>query len=273
LSTFGVESCGGSAAVEPVSQNLLPESSFTTPQQTTQHTSPVPSSTPTPSTGSSSTKRTGCGIDSPRRGAKIVFEFLLSLVFGLPTLITAFIAATAATNNTTEAGTRPDSSNSLALDENASKISRGRDLCQASGPSRVTADYVYRTSVSPNVLALEEASECDVDMLWMRGAGGGRNLSPRLREEVGSGSSSNARLCLGDGGIKSAEPESDVEKEQPTSQVPQIDLFQKCLVFSSHKPVTAKLQQIGVEVTMCVCVCVCVCVCARARARVCACMK
>ena len=103
LSTFGVESCGVSAAVEPVSQNLPPEPSLMTPQQKTQNTSPVPSSTPPPSTGSSSLKLTSCGIDSPRRGAKIVFEFLLSLVFGLPTLITAFIAATAATYNTTEA--------------------------------------------------------------------------------------------------------------------------------------------------------------------------
>jgi hypothetical protein len=35
-------------------------------------------------------ERSRCGIDSVRRGVKIVFEFIFSLIFGLPSLIVSF---------------------------------------------------------------------------------------------------------------------------------------------------------------------------------------
>ena len=43
-------------------------------------------------------QRARCGIDSAGRGAKIVFEFLFSIMFGLPALLASFSAVLADTS-------------------------------------------------------------------------------------------------------------------------------------------------------------------------------
>jgi len=91
MSTFGVEVCNGSATLGPVSDGVL--------------TSSMPAVGAASDSGGGAAgsshfavtlavmNRSRCGIDSPGRGAKIVFEFVLSLIFGLPTLIAGFSCA------------------------------------------------------------------------------------------------------------------------------------------------------------------------------------
>jgi len=98
-STFGVEVCNGTSTLGPV-PDYVPGSSTPwvdapilaapPPVSTSGGTSQT---TPAPSTiRFAYNSRSRCGIDSVNRGAKIVFEFIFSLIFGLPTLLAAFTA-------------------------------------------------------------------------------------------------------------------------------------------------------------------------------------
>jgi uncharacterized membrane protein YtjA (UPF0391 family) len=92
MSTFGVEVCNGSATLGPVSDGVLTSSMPAVGAASDSGGTPAPGSSHFAVT-LAVMNRSRCGIDSPGRGAKIVFEFILSLIFGLPTLIAGFSCA------------------------------------------------------------------------------------------------------------------------------------------------------------------------------------
>ena len=92
MSTFGVEVCNGSATLGPVSGGVLTSSTPAVGAASDSGGPLAPGSSHFAVT-LAVMNRSRCGIDSPGRGAKIVFEFVLSLIFGLPTLIAGFSCA------------------------------------------------------------------------------------------------------------------------------------------------------------------------------------